>query len=103
MTTQKHTPTPYKLDHYCKTSITDTSEEGTIASCSSPTIGFKDESINEANAAFIVRACNAHEELVQVLEDLLKAEDVDFNDTNIHPSSINGRAIRALAKAKGEV
>jgi len=46
----------------------------------------------EANAAFIVRACNAHEGLVEALEYLLASEH--------HPGVAREMAIKALAKAK---
>ena len=56
------------------------------------------------NAAFIVRACNAHQDLVAALESLLASMD------GIHPPSgpfwsgaVNqGKARLVLAKAKGE-
>ena len=64
----------------------------------------------EANAAFIVRACNSHYELVAALTRLLRAFE---SDKNVMPNcdvltcwETNSMAIKqaldALAKAKGE-
>ncbi len=53
-----------------------------------------------ANAAFIVRACNTHDELVAALEDAYQAlsEEMGFYQST---TAIKIRA--ALRKAKGEV
>tara|TARA_R110000868_G_scaffold23596_3_gene94767 strand:- start:192 stop:503 length:312 start_codon:yes stop_codon:yes gene_type:complete len=56
---------------------------------------------DKANAAFIVRACNAHEELVAALEELLNEAQVDESDlaSLAEPASFR-LAIDALKKAK---
>lgn len=53
----------------------------------------------DANAAFIVRACNAHDELVAALDWALSqiGDDLDLD----HQRAFDG-AIAALAKARGE-
>jgi len=59
----------------------------------------------EANAAFIVRACNAHEELVKALETLLeRANGLDQSATHDGLSNCNAitKARIAIAKAKAE-
>lgn len=55
--TQTHTPTPWKLDDTRPMVYVMGADGETIAS-------FDRRSIEEANAAFIVRAVNAHEELL---------------------------------------
>ena len=63
---------------------------------------------HEANAAFIVRCCNSHDELVKALEELLEDCDGWSNPETgayrlFHPTmaSLN-KARKALAAAKGE-
>jgi hypothetical protein len=58
-----HTPTPWKAERWL---IMDMSNRR-IAEAS---IGITGE-IDLANAAFIVRACNSHDELIEVLKDAI--------------------------------
>jgi hypothetical protein len=53
----------------------------------------------QANAAFIVRACNSHYEMVEALETLLA--DIDDQGYGGVPSTNLPMAQAALAKAKG--
>ena len=64
MANMNHTPTPYTIEADTDP-ITITGREGmeVIADCGSSKIPS-----NQRNAAFIVRACNAHDELVATLE-----------------------------------
>jgi len=58
---------------------------------------------DEANAAFIVRACNAHDELVAALEALESAHlFFKFSGIGDAESEAIDLAVAALAKAKGE-
>jgi len=58
----------------------------------------------EANAAFIVRAINSHEELLQALKDL--AREIDLRKLNIRKDfslmSAHAFALKAIAKAEGK-
>lgn len=66
----QHTPTPWieqEMPIGCNDRITADDGEGTTV-CEFP-YGL------DANAAFIVRACNAHEELIAALRDDVKAMD----------------------------
>jgi len=62
--------------------------------------GFTTEAEEYANAEFIVRACNAHDELVAALEGILYnfLRETDVSDCKLE--IFNAKA--ALAKAKGE-
>ena len=83
----QHTPTPWKLSKY-----------GSIAhpqkECMSVPINAASSDSPEAtaNAAFIVRAVNAHEELVSLLKEGLGARDDSWYE----------RVKQALAKAEGK-
>ena len=52
--------------------------------------------VREANSEFIVRACNAHDELVAALQNILTWDDGSL------PGDILDEAQRVLAKARGE-
>jgi hypothetical protein len=78
MSNTKHTPTPWftQRDSWSTVYIEARIRPGTlqeIAACG-PTENGSDE--QEANAAFIVRACNAHEQLVDALRQGRVAIDV---------------------------
>lgn len=79
------------------------------------TVKMSDEE-NQANTAFIVRACNSHEELVQTLEIVLKSFEAVYNhradmlkdSAFILPKAFDAwedvqAAQQALKKARGEV
>lgn len=53
---------------------------------------------NEANAAFIVRACNTHEDLVKACKATIAHRGKDFLDNTIEPYA---GLVRAIAKAEG--
>lgn len=100
MTNTKHTPTPWKVwDHPVPAG------EIHIGAFCTPLIAkvmLRDASMNEfeANAAFIVRACNSHEYLVALLDEAL------FQLANVRPAAEREKYIslvnKALAKARGE-
>lgn len=60
--------------------------------------GHAAEARNPANRAFIVRACNAHDDLVAALTVMIDAYDMDA----LIPKSDIRRFRAVLAKAKGE-
>ena len=103
---QEHTPTPYsimtsaKYDENSKRSgwqflIGNESLPGYVAGidCGNKDIGFEQE---QANAEFIVQACNAHDELVTTLKDL-----IDIAEATHGAQERVARAKHALAKAEG--
>lgn len=56
----------------------------------------------EANAAFIVRACNAHDELVAIVGELIRIREWAHDETGAACAAYDGLADRArdaLAKA----
>jgi hypothetical protein len=57
----------------------------------------------EANARFIVRACNCHADLLEAVNLLLAA--IDFAEVNKHPAieACLDYATAVIAKAEGEV
>lgn len=111
----KHTPTPWYVSKLDKVSINaDCGSDGLIPVMIPPLaddfIGHPSRFENqfEANAAFIVKACNAHDELVkalseaqQYLHDMLYAGVLE-NDGSHNLHIINTTIAQALAKAKGE-
>ena len=106
MTNAKHTPGPWQGYMENKTAyIESKADQKIIASC-----GITTSPESKANAAFIVRACNSHDALVEALE-ALEARALEMRKL-INPKTwsdlesmatveiINARA--ALALAKGE-
>ncbi|MCK8788244.1 hypothetical protein M0638_28235, partial [Roseomonas sp. NAR14] len=63
----KHTPMPWSIDQDGKTALI-TSNGELIAECGISDLPVKQD---QANAAFIVRAVNAHDALVAALRELL--------------------------------
>lgn len=63
--------------------------DGEISNCESFTIHTQNS--NE-DAAFIVKACNAHDELVEALTDLMRAR---VRDNEVGPVTAKARAILA--------
>lgn len=69
----EHTPTPWTFDGtYVVAKF-----GPTVADCAkSPSMGWGER---RANADFIIKACNAHDELVKALRDILEVNK-DFRD-----------------------
>lgn len=94
--TTKHTPPPWQINPFNSSQICDRDVSGrgcmTLASMRG---GTKVE--RQANAAVIVRAVNAHDDLVAALQAIA-------SDENIMSTTTWARTIAraALAKAKGE-
>jgi hypothetical protein len=85
-----HTPGPWE-----KTQSHDIFQVGgncLVASCSGNS-GFYPNA--EANAAFIVRACNSHDDLLEVLEAIIISQSAILDNLKV-------KAIAAIAKAKGD-
>lgn len=89
-TEQPHTPTPWHID--------DRKQYGRDAKGKILFVTY-DGDEDEANAAFIVRAVNAHEDLIHAVENLLWKANQNQRLSN---DDIN-MAAYALAKAKGAV
>jgi hypothetical protein len=103
---KKHTPTPWKIDQY-ETVVGTTDEAFEIASCWTANSGIhKDFKECRANAEFIVRACNAHDNLVRALRSTLDHVAVPFAKRDAawgrKGNEIFVQARAALAKAEGK-
>lgn len=104
----KHTPTPWKLDPYLVGQIVSMDEVKLIARAGRVQPIYDEEQLERnANAAFIVRACNSYEQLVAALEETL-AEAIGWLDESrgCHPTNLMDhgwydRAKAALAAAAG--
>ena len=93
MTTQ-HTPTPWLAD-------SSGLRAGVGPILFMTTGGYTGRSTAKANAAFIVRACNAHEELVTALDDLKAyAEGQGLMFSVGWGKTVHERVRAALAKAR---
>lgn len=101
MTNTKHTALPWRIGvrqpDSCKF-IYD-AKGGEVANCDMLT-NFADD--NLANAAFIVRACNAHDELVAVIEALGEFGRGGYFNKSLLDADWCARAKAVLAKAREE-
>lgn len=97
--TQKHTPTPWLLDGFDICHHTGPATIHVIAKTSTPVEG--DE---QANAEFIVRACNAHYDLVEALQTVGLSYELAIQSGAVKDDdgSIGEMVDAALKKAKGE-
>lgn len=86
---KSHTPTPWEVDPENENSIQHALSKRLIL-----------HHVGAFDAAFIVRAVNAHEELVEVLGDLLDAVKITGQAKNIPQYVI--QAQKVLAKAEGK-
>lgn len=93
-----HTPTPWTQEkaRYWKL----LSEGKHFMSVSFPS-GVSDELTNSANAAYIVRAVNSHEELLEALKQLANVTN-QKGMNRVVVNSIVDRAWKAIAKAEGK-
>lgn len=96
----EHTPTPWGADKFG--SVRAEAGQGDVIAMVCTPCGVDEErwERGQVNAAFIVRACNAHDELVATLEDVqrLLAAQPHGQVTRVY-----ARVKAALAKAKGEL
>ena len=98
MATQEHTPTPWTV---WKLAPDSDELERSIVTTQSGDIEVTGIVNLDADAAFIVKAANCHDDLVRALEDLLRVDcaseaGVYCNDR----AAVQGRARAALAKAQ---
>lgn len=104
-----HTPTPWVRDPRSGRTTMVYSDDATgsaIADCA-PSMVHRSQAECEANAAFIVRACNAHDELVEALSALLSLHGTPHQDEWLNPQAfkfaqdVTDKARAALSKATG--
>lgn len=97
----KHTPTPWKVVKHSNFNLFDSTDHHTFAielGGGSKVALLGDN--QEANAAFIVKAVNAHEELLDTLY-IVKCSLEAFDQTDSMKRIINNIK-QALARAEGE-
>lgn len=102
MSADNHTPLPWSTnDHGTPNNIDIICDDGCIANVSRWSNCIADRhSENQANAAYIVRACNAHDELVSVLHaGIALVNDPDAGEDEARAFERLARA--ALAKVQG--
>ena len=94
----KHTPTPWANPMGCASSVRGivTNDEGEefwirVAGCRNPELGIETAC---ANAAFIVKACNAHEALALTLKTLM--QEIEYNGIERDFDGLTIRKARAL-------
>lgn len=96
----KHTPTPYHqhTDGF-RITIGNASTRHTYLEHDRTVATVNENSLQaQADAAFIVRACNSHEELIELIETAMTY----FTPEQAHQQSWYLRARFALERAKGE-
>ena len=92
-----HTPGPWTVDKYSRI-ITPTREVLLVSGVALPSGNHPKIEEADANAAFIVRACNTHEDLVKACKATIAHRGKDFLDNTIEPYA---GLVRAIAKAEG--
>ena len=96
-----HTATPWTqdVDHQNKPNnlITD-ADNNVVAMSEWHPEGINDWNTSVANAAFIVRACNAHADLLEALETLERAHIKGFVDLK----NFKKKTTKAIQKARGQ-
>jgi hypothetical protein len=97
MTQQKHTPTPWTLEWECEDTgiLKDANGEHITHINGSRYFDDRQDEIAHENAAFIVRACNSHYELLASLKACLEVFGDDAN------GFIVKKARDAIAMAEG--
>ena len=108
---KEHTKTPWEIDfanpEMVYTEYVDSDGASTyICDCDSDILPQKEY---EANAAFIVRACNCHDSLINACEALIKYHldwlESDYTQgfiDNFKDSVLYKQTIETIAKARGE-
>lgn len=110
MSEQKHTSGPWQvMNEYDGANIVIANVDGETFSDGTSTFSFdfvcdtlpddgdgsRSPEIARANAAFIVRACNAHDDLVASLRDLLRLHEAHHN----HPDHAKARRVLQRVEA----
>lgn len=99
-----HTPTPWYCDNAAGTTIWNAAGHGLVAECPEPAEWLGAKKLDRAaNAAFIVRACNAHDELVAALKFAKPIVGAvvaaSSNETREQREKVYNKIVAALAKA----
>lgn len=94
--TAKHTPTPWDI---CDSANSTLIHIETIHGEQIATVNKGNKEQRLANALYMARACNAHDELVAALQ---RAHDHMAVDARFEHSQTGKQIIAALAKARGE-
>lgn len=99
---QTHTPTPWQQGTSANRRAMDTifTDKGQVQICRVDT-SCPEDGENEANAAFIVKACNAHDELVKTLEWVSQKLWDKLDHSEI--LNIKGQIAKAIAAAEGSI
>jgi len=92
----KHTPGPWRIDAPAGSVIIGPDEIDVALTFAGS--GFRELETDEANAEFIVRACNSHDELLAALQ---RVADWIFNIDGDCVADAQAWARAAIAKAKG--
>lgn len=106
----KHTPTPWKTGGRIGSLNIDAENGRGIATCGYTDTSDVTKSLaeNVANAEFIVRACNSHDDLIHYLKRIAQIAEIrqneNLNDATIHAITecMMSLAKEALAKAEGK-
>lgn len=96
MSNATHTPTPWKQDGPL---IYQETEDGRVYVA---VVACTDKSLETRNARFIVAAANAHEALVEALDSIVNAGNIDHGTYWIVDVDDINKARAALARVKGE-
>lgn len=100
-----HTPTPWMVsegEKYPQTIFPANEHGGPRALCSIAWVSSWNNTANDAaNAKFIIRSVNCHDELVNCLENLLKY--IDDHDWRINSGRRHHKARAILVKSRGEI
>lgn len=104
MNTKQHTKTPWKLASRALITAK-TAWQMPIAICydAQSHVQGPDAKEADANAAFIVRACNAHDDLVAVVQERIRCIELEAHNSGDDPTAIDSQyddLRAALAKAK---
>ena len=100
MSEPKHTPTPWHVESTRYGPYVSSETDMVVAECSQR-CGNKPREQADANAALIVRAVNAHEQMVGALESVAQAFAVE-HIAEVIPPSVAAKVKAALRAARGE-
>lgn len=111
MSAPKHTPTPWKFSQTHAHTLTIRHADGGGEYVAEIRVGDTPELLltDEANARFIVRAVNAHDDLLEALRDLIEWQAVEHEDgcpeddtCSCAAAPIIAKVNAAIAKAEGK-
>ena len=97
-----HTPTPWQIEKAPSWNLLEKRNSYTLkVTADGLTVAMLGID-QDANAAYIVRAVNAHEALLQLVKDWVRMIPV-MKDHTPAEDSLRGRSLQAIAKAEGNV